>query len=261
MPEQTSATFLATAAGDAGSALTAPEIDAILRDFRGWLEQAAHTAATEAVPGVEPGFSWYALAAEFTALRQEVNLQTRAARAQFEQNADALKQLGQAHQAADNGPEQPDAVRPLLKTLVDLYDALALAQREIQRSQSLTESSSTPVAPRKRSWWPWGSAGGDEDRRIAELEGRLKASREVLNSILTGYRMSLQRLDRALAQYEMQPISCVGNPFDPECMEVVEVVAEPGRQGTEVLEEVRRGYTWRGRLFRPAQVRVARPTA
>jgi molecular chaperone GrpE (heat shock protein) len=42
-------------------------------------------------------------------------------------------------------------------------------------------------------------------------------------------------------------------------MEVAEVVSEPGRTGTEVLEEVRRGYRWRGRVFRPAQVRVARP--
>jgi molecular chaperone GrpE (heat shock protein) len=41
-------------------------------------------------------------------------------------------------------------------------------------------------------------------------------------------------------------------------MEVVEVVTEPGRTGTEVLEIVRRGYLWNERLFRPAQVRVAR---
>ena len=43
-------------------------------------------------------------------------------------------------------------------------------------------------------------------------------------------------------------------------MEVVEVVPGPGRASTEVIEEVRRGYRWRGRVFRFAQVRVAKPS-
>ncbi|MBI1917737.1 MAG: nucleotide exchange factor GrpE, partial [Planctomycetes bacterium] len=46
--------------------------------------------------------------------------------------------------------------------------------------------------------------------------------------------------------------------FDPERMEVLEAVANTGRPPAEVIEEVRRGYLWRGRVFRFAQVRVAR---
>jgi molecular chaperone GrpE (heat shock protein) len=42
-------------------------------------------------------------------------------------------------------------------------------------------------------------------------------------------------------------------------MEVAEVVREEGRASTEVIQEIRRGYLWRGRLFRYAQVRVAKP--
>jgi molecular chaperone GrpE len=68
----------------------------------------------------------------------------------------------------------------------------------------------------------------------------------------------LQRLERAIEQQGLEAIECVGEPFDPETMEVAEVVREPGRDSTEVLEEIRRGYFWRGRLFRYAQVRVAR---
>ncbi len=41
-------------------------------------------------------------------------------------------------------------------------------------------------------------------------------------------------------------------------MEVVEAVAESGRPAGEVIEEVRRGYLWKGRVFRYAQVRVAK---
>jgi molecular chaperone GrpE len=40
-------------------------------------------------------------------------------------------------------------------------------------------------------------------------------------------------------------------------MEALEIVASSGRPSGEVIDEVRRGYVWRGRVFRFAQVRVA----
>jgi molecular chaperone GrpE len=70
--------------------------------------------------------------------------------------------------------------------------------------------------------------------------------------------MSVQRLERALQQHGLEPIPCVGQPFDPETMEVVEVVPQSDGGGSEVVEEVRRGYLWRGRVFRFAQVKVAK---
>ena len=61
-----------------------------------------------------------------------------------------------------------------------------------------------------------------------------------------------------MQQQGLEAIPTVGERFDPERMEVIEVVADSGKPGGEVLEEVRRGYFWRGRLFRYAQVRVAK---
>jgi molecular chaperone GrpE len=81
----------------------------------------------------------------------------------------------------------------------------------------------------------------------------------ILDSLVVGYTMSLQRLDRALEQHGLEPIACVGLPFDPEIMEVVEVVKDESRSGSAVIEDVRPGYRYRGQLFRCAQVRVARP--
>jgi molecular chaperone GrpE len=242
--------------------LTPEVIDAVLHDFRCWLEHAAEDstqsetgAVGEAAP---PEFSWYVLAAEFTALRQEVNLQTRAARAQLEKNAEALVQLENAARALDaarSDNDRPDAtdelIRPLLKTLVDVYDALALASRAVERvEQKLTEDVRTKAhpVPSVRRWWPW--------RQPAESDGR---DQQVLSSILVGYKMGLQRIERSLRQFDVEPIECVGKQFDPDYMEVVEAVSETGRQGTDVLEVVRRGYRWRGKLFRAAQVRVCRP--
>ena len=70
--------------------------------------------------------------------------------------------------------------------------------------------------------------------------------------------MSLQRVERALQQQGLEAIPAAGQPFDPERMEVVAVVADSGRPSGEVVEEVRRGYLWRGRVFRYAQVSVAK---
>jgi molecular chaperone GrpE len=70
--------------------------------------------------------------------------------------------------------------------------------------------------------------------------------------------MSLQRVERALRQHGLEALHVVGQTFDPESMEVVEVVFDSGRPSGEVVEEVRRGYLWNGRVFRFAQVRVAK---
>jgi molecular chaperone GrpE len=83
---------------------------------------------------------------------------------------------------------------------------------------------------------------------------------QLLDGMITGYTMSIQRTERALAQFGLERIACAGRAFDPELMEVVEVVNDSSRPPGQVVEEVRPGYRWRGRLFRYAQVSVARDT-
>jgi molecular chaperone GrpE (heat shock protein) len=283
MSDEAPADFAGHVAVDAGTHLTPETIETVLNDFRGWLQQAA-SAAEPAAPADEAAFSWHGLTAEFTALRQEVNLLTRAARTQQEQNAETLRQLGDCVQAlekarAEQDRDDSESLRPLLKTLVDLYDALALARREVQRVEIAIGELLGPDEPQEtqdieplppRRWWQWwsrprprpGPTGAPEGGTGLGHEPKRAAAQQVRQffaSVVTGYTMSLQRVDRALDQHDLEPIICVGEPFDPEYMEVVEVVSDPERSGTEVLEEVRRGYLWHDRLFRYAQVRVARP--
>jgi molecular chaperone GrpE len=226
----------------------------------------------------------HTLLGQFIALRHEVNLQTKAVRGQQEQNAETLKQLGQALQAlrqvltnaeAAESQAQEERLRPLLKTLVDLYDALAPAEREVQRvSQAVLPeldqlthlAEAAPTSPPRRSFLarlvggkeaaPAGPPDHDRRQRAGQALDRVRL---VLGSLLTGYTMSFKRLERALQQQGLEAIPCIGQPFNPETMEVVEVVPNSGRPGGEVLEEVRRGYLWRGRVFRYAQVKVAKP--
>jgi molecular chaperone GrpE len=251
---------------------------------------------------VEP-LDLHTLLAQFVAVRHEVNLQTRAVRAQQEQSAEALHQLEraletlQATQAATRQADrqaQDEVLRPLLKTLVDTYDALALASREVQRVQEvalplLTQAAAEPAgvpplppslaAPRP-FWGRWFSGRAERPETPAqeskptaqqqrdsagwlERQGQAQEAGEqvvhLLDSVITGYTMSLRRMERTLQQYGLEAIPCVGRPFDPELMEVVEVVTDLSRPSAEVTDEVRRGYLWQGRVFRYAQVRVARP--
>lgn len=317
------------AAEHRSQALTPAAIERVLADFRVWLEDLARKGESPPPPvsddELEP-IDLHTLLGQMAALRHEVHLQTRAVRAQQEQNTTTLDQLGAALEAVRERPseaasDQTELLRPLLKSLVELYDALALAAREVQRVQEMALASlpRTPSsAPadrvellldlareweatsaraqeqayvRPRGWLArWFGAGNSErdalaaERDALAAEGKVVAAlrealtlqtrqslaarqeglgeaervHRLLESVITGYTMSLQRVERALRQHDLEPIECLGLPFDPERMEVLEVATDTGRPSGEVVEEVRRGYHWRGRVFRFAQVRVAR---
>jgi molecular chaperone GrpE len=250
----------------------------VLADFRAWLQELADAPSDngEAAPAEPMDLS--SLLGQFVALRHEVNLQTRAARAQQEQTAETIRQLSQALQLLQQPQSEPEqdtgeeeALRPLLKTLIDLYDALFLAGREVRRAESnllpaLGPSSASaaveehlPLLARLFGGRALRRLLSEEAARRQEAEQVAARLRQLVSSIVTGYTMSVQRLERALQQHGLEPLVCVGQPFDPETMEAVEVIAEPARTSTQVIEEVRRGYLLRGRVFRYAQVKVARP--
>ncbi|HMF16986.1 MAG TPA: nucleotide exchange factor GrpE [Gemmataceae bacterium] len=264
-------------------------IESLLADFRSWLMQAAHAELPEPADEAAEPVDLATLVGQFVALRHEVNLQTRSSRAQQEQNTETLRQLSQALELLQNPPEanadadereRAELLRPLLKALIDVHDNLALARREVLRAQEnlipvldqlASSAGSVPlpketIAPVWLRWLGAGKAYTDASRAFQEAqEERARQSvdaiqrvRQFIASLVTGYTMSLQRLERTLGQYGLEPIPAIGRPFDPERMEVVEVVHEPGRTGNEVTDEVRRGYLWQGKVFRCAQVRVAR---
>jgi molecular chaperone GrpE len=195
----------------------------------------------------------HTLVAQFTALRHEVNLQTRASRAAVEQTAETIKLLGQPKTAPQ------EAIRPLVIALIDIADALAVALRQVEKTRAAAEELlDTPPAPK-----PGFLARLFRASEVASVERSAQAEamerlRPLLAGVADGYALSLRRIERVLPQFGLEPIDCLGQAFDPELMEVVEVVDAPDRQSGTVMEEVRRGYRWDGKLLRPAQVKVAR---
>jgi molecular chaperone GrpE len=262
----------------------------VLADFRSWLaefatppaEAGGEGEADDAGRDARPTrVDLHTLVGQFVALRHEVNLQTRATRAQQEQAGEALKLLAEAfeelQQARDRArqAEQQDRdqreeelLRPLLKTLIDLYDVLSVSGREVRRGgesalpvleELLELAESCEEAPAaRRSWWSLGRSEPEDPHKAEAIHERGERLRQMLTALAAGYAMSLERLERTLEQHGLELIPTEGEPFDPEQMEVVEAVADSGRPSGEVVEEVRRGYLWRGRVFRYAQVRVAK---
>ena len=73
----------------------------------------------------------------------------------------------------------------------------------------------------------------------------------------SGVELIYRQLQDTLKKIGVDPIATEGAQFDPEWHEAVET-AESDSQENRVLDELQRGYTFKGRLLRPAMVRVSR---
>jgi len=72
-----------------------------------------------------------------------------------------------------------------------------------------------------------------------------------------GLELIRQRLFDALKKLGLEPMSVQGEPFDPHVHHAVEMVETEDAPDHTVLAEYQRGYNFKGRLLRPAMVKVA----
>lgn len=73
-----------------------------------------------------------------------------------------------------------------------------------------------------------------------------------------GVEVIFRQLQKLLAMQGVEPVACVGQPFDPSVHEAVAVCESRGLAEDTVTHELRRGYRMQGELLRAARVRVAR---
>lgn len=72
-----------------------------------------------------------------------------------------------------------------------------------------------------------------------------------------GVELIYQRLYETLKKLGLEPIETVGRKFDPNLQQAVERVETDEAKDQTVLGEFQKGYTFKGKLLRPAMVRVA----
>jgi len=72
-----------------------------------------------------------------------------------------------------------------------------------------------------------------------------------------GMELIYQRLLDALKKLGLEPISAKGQKFDPHIHHAVDMVETDVIAEQTILDEYQQGYNFRGRLLRPAMVKVA----
>ena len=94
-----------------------------------------------------------------------------------------------------------------------------------------------------------------------EMELALGKAREAGENpvFLEGVAMVLKRLSGILAKEGVERIPSVGTMFNPELQEAISRVPSNEEDGT-IVEEIRSGYTLKGRVLRPSIVKVAEKT-
>ncbi len=71
-----------------------------------------------------------------------------------------------------------------------------------------------------------------------------------------GMELIYSRVGESLKKLGLEPINSTGLAFDPHIHHAVEM-AESDEAADTILEEYQRGYNFKGRLLRPAMVKVA----
>lgn len=216
-----------------------PDRDTILRQFTEWLDNAL--AGEEPPAGIPEEIlrgqadqdldGLFPMQAAITALTQEVKLQGRS----FKQLAETLSPVLQA-QAAETRIEAEDrAWRQVIDALLDLRERLV---RGLE-----TASQAGAGMKLRRRWIP--------------VPG-LQSARDMVSALSEGYRLTSERLDEILAGLGIREIDCAGRVFDPQSMRALDTEETDRVDEGTVVAVHRRGYEWHDRIYRPAEVRVAR---
>lgn len=91
---------------------------------------------------------------------------------------------------------------------------------------------------------------------IDDFERALKVESADRNYV-RGMELIYNRLSEALRKLGLEPIEAVGKPFDPNLHHAVDRQETNEYEDQTVLDEYQRGYYFRGKLLRPAMVKVA----
>ncbi len=248
----------------------------LLDRFRRWFREArAETPRME--PRSTPSdddVGLYRLVEEFTALRHEVKLQTKGSRGLQDQTEALLPALRQAiEQFRSVEPRESQAAwaaaKPLAEALADFDEALDRGRGELEKARRRIVDEAHDELVRAldalhagQSWLgrrrtrAYHRAVGETVRQYGP-----RTRRPLFDALIEGYDLIQARLRRAMDVEQVVRIETVGRPVEPGLMTVVEVVDDPDRPHLEVVDEIRRGYTWRGRILRYAEVRAARSLA
>jgi molecular chaperone GrpE len=93
---------------------------------------------------------------------------------------------------------------------------------------------------------------------LDSLDLALKNATAEHSDLREGIELTRKQLFDALSRLGLNEVPSIGKAFDPQLHQAIEMVDTTEAPDHQVLQELQRGYTLKGRLLRPAMVRVAR---
>jgi len=248
----------------------------ILRRFQQWLTQTDQEMeqVAEPQPATEassPPVGLLQLIEAFTALRHELKLQTKSARGLEESLQTALGGLDRAsEQFRGVQPQETaaaeQAARPLVESLIELDEALRRGERAVAAThRRLLEETPQRLADglqqrfaQLSAWQRWRSRRWQVEVLQSCRQLVAETQTPVLSTLGEGYQLICARLQRMLSEHRIERLPCLGRRVDPSRMKVIELVEAPDVAPETVVDELRPGYLWRGRVVRYAEVRATR---
>lgn len=101
----------------------------------------------------------------------------------------------------------------------------------------------------------------DALKQVLPILDSLDRALKTENASAEDFRNGIDLIDRqfhdVLSKLGVEPINAVGQPFDPNLHQAVQMVDSEEVPDNHVLDEFQRGYKIKERLLRPAMVRVA----
>ena len=163
---------------------------------------------------------------------------------------------------ADLSPGKSDAERDPLGALTAERDQLAADKADLQdrllRSRAEFENARRRFERERSEFLQFAAMDLVKDILpiLDDFERALKVETADRN-YARGVELIYQRMAESLKKMGLEPIETQGKTFDPNLHQAVERVPTEEAEDQTILGEFQRGYNFKGKLLRPAMVRVA----
>jgi molecular chaperone GrpE (heat shock protein) len=207
-------------------------------DFSAWLaalpeKLSSEKSATDASGALE-SCDLFTVLSEFTALRQEIRIQSR----EHGKTLSTLTGFIEAYQETAN----------LFKERTR-----ALSELEVNIRKSSEKRTVLPFLEVRDTL----VRGLEASLALSAFKSFFRPAPKGIEGVVEGYEMALRRMDRALASVNVLPVETTGRPFDPKTMKAVDKRSGSGMDKGMVVEELLTGFLRGQELLRTAEVIVS----
>jgi len=138
-------------------------------------------------------------------------------------------------------------IKELEKSLKEKEDALLRAYADYQNYQRRVEREMQEISIKSKM---------EIARELVEIYELLGEALKDQNP-KEGLKSIMKKIEKVFEKEEIEPIESIGKPFDYNLHHAVSIVHEKGKDNI-VVDEVKKGYTMKGKLLRPSLVIVSR---